>query len=245
MRIHYLQHVPFEDPGFILTWAKNHGWGVTNTLLYNYPKGGVPFPLTRDFDWLVIMGGPMNVYEETGYPWLAEEKVFIKHAVDRGKPIIGLCLGAQLLSCVLGGKVTRNRHKEIGWLPVTLTPEARSLSLFSFLPGKFPVFQWHEDTFTIPPGSVHVAESDACKNQAFMYEERVFAFQFHLENTQEIIRALIHHCGDELIDKQAKQAGNKYVQSGAELLSHPDYIAQDNQWMNEFLTQLEKRYTGG
>jgi GMP synthase-like glutamine amidotransferase len=239
MRIHYLQHVPFEDPGFILTWAKNHGWGTTSTLLYNYPNGGVPFPLIRDFDWLVIMGGPMNVYEEAEYPWLTEEKVFIKHAADRGKLIIGLCLGAQLLSCVLGGKVTRNRHKEIGWLPVTLTPDARSHPLFSFLPEKPLVFQWHGDTFSIPPGANPLAESDACKNQAFVYQDRIFAFQFHLENTQEIIQGLVHHCGDELANGRT---GGKYVQTGTELLSNPEYIVQDNQWLDEFLTRLEMRY---
>jgi GMP synthase-like glutamine amidotransferase len=239
MRIHYLQHVPFEDPGSILTWAKNHGWGLSSTRLYDYPRGGVPFPLARDFDWLVIMGGPMNVYEEAEYPWLAEEKVFIKHALDRGKPVIGLCLGAQLLSCVLGGKVTRNPHKEIGWFPVTLSPEARSLPLFSFLPEKPLVFQWHGDTFSVPEGAVHLAESGACKNQAFMYRDRVFAFQFHLENTLEIIRGLIEHCGDELAEGRAG-----YVQTGAELLSHPEYIAQDNRWMDEFLTRLELQYKG-
>jgi GMP synthase-like glutamine amidotransferase len=239
MRIHYLQHVPFEDPGFILTWAKNHGWELSNTLLYNYTRGGVPFPLTWDFDWLVIMGGPMNVYDEVEYPWLAEEKVFIKHAVDKGKLFIGLCLGAQLLSCVMGGKVTRNPHKEIGWFPVTLTPEARSLSLFSFLPEKPLVFQWHGDTFSVPAGAVLLAESGACKNQAFMYRDRIFAFQFHLENTQEIIWGLVRHCGDELAGEQVR---NGYVQTGTEMLSHPEYIAQDNQWMDEFLTRLEMSY---
>jgi GMP synthase-like glutamine amidotransferase len=241
MKIHYLQHVSFEDPGFILTWTKNHGWGVTNTPLYNYPKGGASFPPMGDFDWLVIMGGPMNVYQEAEYPWLAEEKVFIKQAADNGKVIIGLCLGAQLLSCVLGGAVTRSPYKEIGWLPVTLTPEARSLPLFSFLPENPLVFQWHGDTFSIPAGAVLLAESAACKNQAFMYQDRIFAFQFHLENTREIIQALAHHCGDELAGGQATQAGSAYIQPEAELFAHPEYIAQDNKWMNEFLTRLEAR----
>jgi GMP synthase-like glutamine amidotransferase len=242
MKVHYLQHVSFEDPGFILTWAKKHGWEVTNTLLYNFPKGEVSFPSMRDFDWLVIMGGPMNVYEEAEYPWLAEEKVFIKQAADNGKLILGLCLGAQLLSCVLGGTVTRNPCKEIGWFPVTLTSEARSFPLFSFLPENPLVFQWHGDPFSVPPGAVLLAESEACKNQAFMYRNRIFAFQFHLENTQEIIQGLVHHCGDELT---GGQAGSTYIQQGAELLSHPEYIEQDNQWMNELLTRLEIHAKGG
>jgi GMP synthase-like glutamine amidotransferase len=242
LRIHYLQHVSFEDPGFIVTWAKTHGWGIAGTRLYDYPSGGVPFPLTRDFDWLVIMGGPMNVYEEAEYPWLAEEKAFIKQAADRGTLIIGLCLGAQLLSCVLGGRVSRNPHKEIGWFPVTLTPEARALPLFSFLPESPVVFQWHGDTFSIPAGAVLLAESEACKNQAFMCRDRIFAFQFHLENTREIIRGLVDHCADELAEGQA---GGGHIQTGTEMLSHPEHIAQDNQWMDEFLTRLEARYKKG
>lgn len=221
-----------------MTWAERRGWGLGRTLLYDYPGGGVPFPPDRDFDWLVIMGGPMNVYQEAEYPWLAEEKAFIKRAADKGKPIIGLCLGAQLLCCVLGGKVTRNPHKEIGWFPVTLTREARSLPLFSFLPESPVVFQWHGDTFSIPPGALRLAGSEACKNQAFMYGERIFAFQFHLENTGKIIRGLVEHCGEETAPDQA----GKYVQSGAELLSHPEYVALDNQWMDAFLTRLEARY---
>ncbi|MDR3131265.1 MAG: type 1 glutamine amidotransferase [Treponema sp.] len=234
MRIHYVQHVPFENPGYILTWARKRGWELSSTHLYNYPAGGAPFPQSRDFDWLVIMGGPMNVYEEVEYPWLSEEKVFIKNAVDNGKTVIGLCLGAQLLACVLGGKVTRNPHKEIGWLQVSLSLEARSSPLFSFLPEKPLVFQWHGDTFSaLPSEAVLLAESEACKNQAFMYRERVFAFQFHLENTREIIQALVDKCGDDL-------DGGRYVQTREELLSHPEYIAQDNLWMDEFLSRLEK-----
>jgi GMP synthase-like glutamine amidotransferase len=236
MRIHYLQHVPFENPGFILEWAQSRKWEITSTLLYNYPAGGVNFPSTSDFDYLVIMGGPMNVYEEAKYPWLTEEKIFIKQAADAGKIIIGLCLGAQLLACVLGGRVTKNPHKEIGWLPITLSPEAQLLPLFSFLPKEPLVFQWHGDTFDIlPRGAVLLAQSEACKNQAFMYQERIFGFQFHLENTLEIIQGLAENCADELVE-------GKYIQSKEELLSHPEYIKQDNLWMDEFLTRLEKHY---
>ncbi|WP_010254216.1 type 1 glutamine amidotransferase [Treponema primitia] len=236
MRIHYLQHVPFENPGYILTWAKNHRWVLTNTPLYEYPSGNVPFPLARDYDWLVIMGGPMNIYEDAEYPWLIEEKEFIKHAVDRGKVVIGLCLGAQLLAGVLGGTVTQNPQKEIGWFPVTLNPEARSLPLLSFLPEKPLVFQWHGDTFsTLPPKAVLLASSEACKHQAFMYRDRVFAFQFHLENTFEIISALVENCGNELVD-------GSWIQSAENLLGHAEYITQDNSWMDEFLTRLENQW---
>ncbi|MDR1893606.1 MAG: type 1 glutamine amidotransferase [Spirochaetales bacterium] len=234
MKLHYLQHVPFENPGYILAWAQKHGWEITETRLYEYPAGKVRFPPPDAFDWLVIMGGPMNIYEHENYPWLPEEKTFIKEAVEAGKAIIGICLGAQLIACALGGEVTPNPCKEIGWLPVRLTPEARRLPLFSFLPERPRVFQWHGDTFSVlPPGAVLLAESEACQNQAFTWGDRVFGFQFHLEMTEENIRESIENCGNELVS-------GPYIQTAGEMVSRPEYVLKSNQWMDEFLTRLEK-----
>ena len=230
MRLHYLQHVPFENPGSILTWASKNGHLLTNTQLYKND----PFPEQRDFDWLVVMGGPMNIYEEEIYPWLAAEKAFIRDAIASGKVIIGLCLGGQLLADVIGGKVTKNPYQEIGWLPVRLSEEARSSPLFSFFPQQPIVFQWHGDTFSILPEDAKcIAESDACQHQAFMYRKRVFGFQYHLENTLSIIKGLVENCGGEMVP-------DVYVQTPEELLAHPEYIEQNNHWMDMFLTQLEK-----
>lgn len=230
MRLHYLQHAPFENPGSILTWAMKNGHGLTNTQLYQND----PFPEQQDFDWLVVMGGPMNIYDEENYPWLAEEKVFIKEAIASGKVIIGLCLGGQLLAEVIGGKVTKNPDKEIGWFPIRLSEEARSSPLFSFLPQQPVVFQWHGDTFSVLPDDAKcIAESNACKHQAFIYRKRVFGFQYHMENTMPIIKGLVENCNEELVS-------GVYVQTPEEVLAHPEYIEQNNQWMNMFLTQLEK-----
>ncbi len=229
MRLHYLQHVPFENPGSILTWATKKGCSVTGTHLYHED-----LPAQLDFDWLVVMGGPMSICDEENYPWLAQEKLFIREAIDSGKVVIGICLGAQLIVDVIGGKVTRNPHLEIGWFPVKLKEEAISSPLFSFLPEEPVVFQWHGDTFsTLPEDAVCIAENDACPHQAFIYEERVFGFQFHLEATQETIENLLNHCKDEMLP-------GDFVQTQEELLSHPEYIKQDNQWMDMFLTQLKK-----
>lgn len=235
MRIHYLQHVPFENPGTILLWAAEKGHSVTNTQLYKNEY----LPEQKDFDWLVIMGGPMNIYQEDNYPWLSDEKIFIQEAIAVGKVVIGLCLGAQLIADVIGGKVTRNPYKEIGWFPVMISKEARSSPLFSFLPQQATVFEWHGDTFSILPEEASCfAQNDACSHQAFIYRNRVFGFQFHLENTPEIIRDLVENCAEDI-------TSGIYVQSPEELLGHPELIRKDNIWMNMFLTQLEKMYTEG
>ena len=229
MKLHYLQHVPFENPGTILTWAEEHDCTVTGTHFYDDEN----LPTQQDYDWLVVMGGPMNIYDEKNYPWLTREKLFIKEAINSGKKVIGICLGAQLIADVIGGKVTQNHYSEIGWFPVKLTREAMSSPLFSFFPPNPIVFQWHGDTFSsLPEETVCIAENEACTNQAFIYKTKVFGFQFHLESTKETIKNLVKHCEDEMIP-------GKYVQTKKELLSHPEYIKQDNKWMDMFLTQLK------
>ncbi len=104
MRLHYIQHVPFEGPANIQIWAENQGWQISGTHLYRLEK----LPSPDEVDWLVIMGGPMNIYEEKEYPWLASEKEFIGTAIENGKIVLGICLGAQLIAGVLGGRVVRN-----------------------------------------------------------------------------------------------------------------------------------------
>ena len=208
MRIHVLQHVPFEDEAEIGRWAKTRGHPLSRTRLYE----GEPFPPRKGFDLLVVMGGPMNIYEEAEYPWLAGEKRFIEEAINGEKKLLGVCLGAQLIASVLGAKVYRNDEKEIGWFPVELTREAKGSSLFSSLPAHFTPFHWHGDTFDIPDGSLHMAKSAGCVNQAFEYDGRVAGLQFHLESTDESIQRLIENCGEELVE-------GEYIQTADEILS--------------------------
>jgi len=230
MRIHYLQHVTFENPGRILAWAKANGHPIGDTQVYQNTR----FPKQEDFDWLIIMGGPMNVDEETKYPWLVHEKAFIRESIASGKVILGICLGAQLIAEVIGGKVTRNPYLEIGWFPIRWNGEAALSPLFSFFPRRTLVFQWHGDIFSILPDEARrLAESDACRHQAFVYKNRVFGFQFHLENTPEIIGNLVENCRDEMVP-------GVYVQTAEQMLRHPESVAEDNQLMDMFLTRLEK-----
>lgn len=235
MKLHYLQHVPFENPGIILDWAEENGHTLSKTLLYE----NAPVPTEPDFDWLVIMGGPMNIYEHEKYPWLIEEKALIQKAIQQQKVVIGLCLGAQLIADGIGGKVTRNPQKEIGWFTVHLHPKVQNSSLFSFMPKEMMVFEWHGDTFSeLPNEAICIAENEACKHQAFMYRNRVFGFQFHLENTEDILKGLVENCKDELVS-------GPFIQSSGEILSHPEYIQQDNAWMRQFLTELYNQYEKG
>jgi len=230
MRIHYLQHVPFENPGSILVWAKTNQSIITSTQLYNDEA----LPEVNEFEWLVVMGGLMNIYEEDQYPWLKAEKELIKAAIKANKVVLGMCLGSQLIADSIGGKVVQNKQKEIGWLPITFSKEAKASPLFAFFPDNPVVFHWHGDTFVeLPEAATVIAASTACKNQAFIYNKRVFGFQFHLENTLSIINDLIANCGDEMVP-------DDYVQLPEEVLAHPEYIRQDNQWMAAFLTQLKQ-----
>ena len=193
MKIHYLQHVPFEGTGSIENWAITHGHGMTQTRLY----AGDPLPPLERFDLLVIMGGPMSIHDEADYPWLKAEKWFIRQVIEAGKPVLGICLGAQLIANSLGGEVVAAGFREIGWFPVTLTSDFADSNLGQRLPDKVMAFHWHGETFTLPPGCQSIGSSAACSNQGFIYQDRVIALQFHLESTLLSTEALIENGADE------------------------------------------------
>lgn len=195
MRIQVLQHVPFEGPAGIADWAAARGHPLTITHLYR----GDPLPALDTFDRLAVMGGPMGIYDEQDYPWLVPEKSFLTAAIQAGKTIVGICLGAQLLADCLGARVVRNAHREIGWLPIEVTPEALADPVFGPLAPGLTVYHWHGDTFPLPPGALHLARSAGCEHQAFLYQGRVLGLQFHVETTPESLAALVTHCGDEIV----------------------------------------------
>jgi GMP synthase-like glutamine amidotransferase len=194
--VHYFQHVPFEGPGAIATWATRSGQRLSSTRFCD----GDPLPAVEDVDWLVVMGGPMSIHDERQYPWLRREKRFIESAIQAHRTVLGVCLGAQLIADVLGAKVYANRFKEIGWFPIKRTPEALSTRFGSALPEEIEAFHWHGDTFDLPAGAVRLASSEACANQAFVYSDRVMALQFHLEVTRAGAEQLVAHCAAEIID---------------------------------------------
>jgi GMP synthase (glutamine-hydrolysing) len=224
MKIHYLQHVHFEDPANIEQWAKERNYQLSGTKLFQENQ----LPSLGEFDWLVVMGGPMNIYEEEIYPWLAAEKKFIAQAIAAGKQVLGICLGAQLIAAVLGAKIYGNENKEIGWYPVRISEGVQKLPVFSGLPQTFTAFHWHGDTFELPAGSVRAAHSEGCINQAFAYNDgKVIGLQFHLESSHESVAKLVDNCGDELV-------GGKYIQSAAVIQD------LDNNWsgIREIMARL-------
>lgn len=194
MRLHAFYHVPFEDVGSIKSWVAEKGHELTATCFYAEETP----PPAADYDMLVVMGGPMGVYDEKDHAWLAGEKKAIEAAVGAGKPVLGICLGAQLVSVVLGGTVTKNPVPEIGWFKVTMTPEGRDESVFAGFPDSFYAFHWHGDTFSIPPGAVQAASSAACANQAFVYNHNVVGLQFHLETQPVNMQNLIKYCAADV-----------------------------------------------
>lgn len=223
MRIHSLQHVEFEGLGSIETWAQDTGTTITRSLMYK----DNPLPPTNDFDFLVVMGGPMNIYEEELFPWLAGEKLFIKKAIAAGKIVLGICLGAQLIADALGAEVTRNQHIEIGWFPLTsIHPDMNGI-----IPDGALAMHWHGDTFAIPQNAERLAASKACLNQGFIYRQRVIGLQFHLETTVESLSLLINHCRNELTPRT-------YVQTPEEMLSQPERFTHINQMMSHLLNYL-------
>ena len=227
MHIHYLQHAAFEDAANIAVWAHERGHRLTHTRL----DLDQPLPEPQDLDWLVVMGGPMNVDQHDAYPWLVREKQFMRQVIDRGLPVLGVCLGGQLICAVLGGQVTKNRQKEIGWFPVTLTSEAGASPLFSRFPQRVPAFHWHGYTFSIPPGAVRLAASDGCDNQAFQYGRHVVALQFHWDYSLRSVETMIRHCGDELVAGTPGGAPSTLgpghgIQQPAEMLAQPERFSE-------------------
>lgn len=178
------KHVPFEGPGTLIEPLKVRGLRYREVNLY---EKGAPNDL-EGCGGLIIMGGPMNVYEEAEYPFLRDEDLLIKDALAKKIPMIGVCLGAQLMAKAAGAKVFKGMKKEIGWYPLHLTEDAGTDRAFKNLHKEIEVFQWHGDTFEIPNGAAHLASSDLFQNQAFRINENAYAFQFHIEVTEGIIR---------------------------------------------------------
>jgi GMP synthase-like glutamine amidotransferase len=229
LKIHTLQHVPFEELGCIDQWITTKGHSANYTKLYDNPK----FPTLDEFDWLIVMGGPMGVYDEAVYPWLREEKEFILRAIESEKTVVGICLGSQLIAEVLGAKVYPNKQKEIGWFDIHKTEFAKKHPLLEQVEEQFTVFHWHGDTFDLPADSERLFSSDVCLNQAFLYKKKVLGLQFHFEVTPLTLKEMIEKGMGELVE-------DKTIQSPSKILEQTTHIESNNQKMFQILDYLEK-----
>lgn len=230
MKLHYLQHVPFEDLGSIENWAKARGASVSCTRLYE----GEQLPTQLDMDLLVIMGGPMGVDDEQEYQWLSEEKAFLSKAIAANVKVLGVCLGAQLLAQSLGARVFPGKEKEIGWLPIEAIDTNSNHPIAQILADAGEVFHWHGDTFDIPKNALHLAKSVGCENQAFAVGDHILGFQFHLETTPKSANALIENCGHEITDA-------RFIQPAKEMLKDGNRFKKINKLMEACLDQFVGR----
>lgn len=216
MNVHCLQHVPFEGPGYIEGWLKKNGATLSFTRFYD---PGCRLPALEELDALLVMGGPMGVYDEAEYPWLAEEKRFIRGCIDAGKKVLGICLGAQLLAVVLGAPVHAAPNKEIGWFAVQPTEACRQLPwLYELFREQPQVLHWHGDQFELPEGSAELLISEANGHQLLYHSERVIGLQFHLEATEHTLQGMMREVA---MDPE----GSAHVQTAAELLEGQPQMA--------------------
>ncbi len=225
-KIHFLIHVPFEGPAVISDWAEKQGAGITYTRFYEKDQ----LPDASTVDMLVIMGGPMNVYDYLHYPWMEEEIRWVGSFVESGRPVLGICLGAQLIAASLGAEVKPGPRKEIGWHELQFLPALGDFRIFRELPAPGKVFHWHGDTFRIPEGATRIASSKAFPDQGFIYRNAL-AFQFHLEATPSSVRQLVENCREELIP-------GPYVQTEEEILREERFYDTNHRLMFRFLNYL-------
>jgi GMP synthase-like glutamine amidotransferase len=204
MRIRVLQHVPFEGPAAIGDWAQinDHTLDITRLDL------GETLPAPSDFDWLIVMGGPMGVGDMARYPWMAPELACIRQALDSDRRVLGICLGAQLLAHALGAQVHQAPEREIGWFDVEALP-LDGAEVCDALPPRFTPLHWHGDTYDLPAGAVQLARSAACEQQAFQFGARAIGLQFHIESTPDSVAQLIAHCGDGIGDGPWQQPATR------------------------------------
>ncbi len=230
MRIHTLQHVPFEDLAYIGDWLEQTTHQVSTTNFYQDSR----LPQQNEFDALIIMGGPMSIYDDHQYPWLKLERKFIKQAIKDKKPVLGICLGSQFIADALGAKVYANTQKEIGWFDLKKTDSGKtdSTSVFDkYLPKRFTALHWHGDTFDLPRGAIQLLSSEACKNQAFSFNDRVLALQFHLEMTPSSVNNIVNACGHELVSGQ-------FIQNATTITSNKEHYSTSQSLMKNLLAQL-------
>ena len=194
-----LKHIAIEGGGTIEEYLLSKGDKIDRREL----QDGDSIPSKLDYDAIIILGGPMNVYEEDKYPFLKDEDKLIKEAIKKEIPTLGICLGAQLIAKAAGSRVTKNivkqaHQKEIGWYKVNLTDEGKNAPVFKGLGEGFDVFQWHGDTFGIPENGNLLATAELCTNQALRVGKNIYGLQFHMEVTDDMIYKWIDTYDEEL-----------------------------------------------
>jgi GMP synthase-like glutamine amidotransferase len=204
VRIHCLQHVPFEGPGAIADWSARRG----HELLHVHAYRGDVLPAAREVEALVVMGGPMSANDVSELAWLAAETRLVEQVLRADRPMLGVCLGAQILARALGARVYRARQREIGWWPLRVRPEARKATPLADWPESLVPLHWHGETFDLPAGAEHLAETETCPHQAFLWR-RALGLQFHVEATPQSVAELTQVCAAEIGSGAFEQAAER------------------------------------
>ncbi|HLN87906.1 MAG TPA: gamma-glutamyl-gamma-aminobutyrate hydrolase family protein [Candidatus Limnocylindrales bacterium] len=225
------QHDPFEDLGFFAEVLDKQGADYRVLRLFH---GEMPTEDWQHIGALIILGGPMNVGEEDNFPFLRWEKRIIRAAIDEAVPMLGVCLGAQLIAETLGTKIFHGPVKEIGWSRISITPHGQVDSLLGYMPESATVFQWHGDGFELPNGAIHLASSINYKNQAFRVGKSIYGLQFHLEVTPRMI--------ERWIDERSKDlALAPYVLPDKILADTQNYAPTLKYYGERFLSEFVRR----
>jgi GMP synthase-like glutamine amidotransferase len=203
-KIVILLHAFFEKPGYISNWAEQNDFEIDEIHCWQRPE----YPDPEKVERLLIMGGPMGVYQTKEYPWLIDEIKFIRGVIDAGNKVLGICLGSQLIAAAMGAKVYPNDKPEIGWFDLKWNKAAYDHPLSYGVSCHSKVFHYHSDTFDLPENAVLLASSQACKHQAFAMGDHVLALQFHLEITNELLEDMLFH-GGELVKDDCVQSDEK------------------------------------
>ena len=220
-KIYVLQHHPVENLGTIADALE----GAALAWQYVRVNEGQPVPHDmKGAGGLIVMGGPMGVYQTDRYPWLRDEMALINDSIKRNLPVLGICLGAQILAAALGAKVERNaKGKEIGWHPIKLEDAAKEDRLCRNLPDTLTPFHWHGDIFALPEGAVSLAKSEKTPCQMFRYGDKAYGIQFHFEVTRDAVAAMAEAFAKEL-DRE-KIDGDAMIARAAELTPGLEKIA--------------------
>ena len=223
-----LQHIHCETPGIISQCLQLAD--IDARLIRAFE--GNPIPSDMDAQaGLIVMGGPMSVYDHRQFPFLLEEQRLIEAALKDDKPVLGVCLGSQLLAATLGAEVKSGARKEIGWHPIELLEGAAGDRLWNGLPSRFTAFHWHGDVFDLPNGSIALAASDMTPCQGFRYGRTAYGFLFHMEVTETIIKDLIREFRQELAAENI--AAVSIIQQIEDYLPNLQSLGKDvfNRWV--------------
>lgn len=234
-KILVFQHVPYEPLGTLDPLLKRAGFRIR---YINFGREPESRPSLDGYEALIILGGPMNSDQIDSHPNLITEVELIREAVSRDMSVLGICLGAQMLATALGGSVSRNATREIGWYDVALTPDGACDPVLSAFASAQKVFQWHECGIQLPPGAVHLASSDASRVQAFRHGEHVYGFQFHLEVNQSLIERWLTVPANQLVlQEEAGRIDPEVIRTKtSKLVSDLEELSQAtfSRWIDRF-----------